>query len=86
MKDLHFPKTIENESSLVDQVMNSKPEFATREAAALAYTQKLEAHAKKCGRTVQEMLEKAESSPEFDEDCDEAMAIWTTLSALKRRK
>lgn len=85
MKDLTQDKEASGEISLVEQVMNGKPEFASREEAINAYTEKLEALSKKCGRSIPDMLNFAEHSPEFDEDCETAMSLWMTLSFLKRK-
>ncbi len=85
MKDLKAHKESTAETSLVDQVMNSKPEFASKEEAIAAYTKRLNDLAQKNGCSVSEMLNKAEHSPEFNETCEEAMDLWSTLSFLKRK-
>ena len=85
MKDLDQNKQNLNDLPLVEQVMNSKPEFASKEEAIKAYTDKLEALSKKCGRSIPQMLNYAEHSADFNEDCEEAMDLWMTLSLLKRK-
>ena len=85
MKD--FTKNIEtpNEASLTNQETNHKPKFSTRQAAICAYEMALQVHAKRCGRTISDLLNKAEHSAEFDEEAEEAMSLWRTLSSLKSR-
>ena len=85
MKNLKETRAVGEDTSLFDQAMNTKPEFASREEAIEAYTARLEAHGKKCGRSISEMLTKAEKSAQFDEECEEAMDLWRTISSLKRK-
>ena len=72
--------------NLAALIANAKPEFASKKEAIDAYTEKLDSLAKRCGKSVSEMLTKAENSPEFDEDCEQAMSHWITLSFLKRKQ
>ncbi len=85
MKDLKHLGENHKEMDLIEQAAAAKPQFATKEEAIDFYTRKLENLAKQCGRTVSEMLTRAENSPEIDESCDEAMELWSTLSLLKRK-
>ena len=84
MKDLHHKTQPENETSLVEQAMNAKPEFATREEAIQFYQAKLEDLTTKTRRTLKEMLAQFETSSEPDENAEEAVRLFRTISRLNR--
>jgi hypothetical protein len=77
-------KEEEGDGQLYREAMGAKPKFASKEKALVELTRELEGLAARRGFSISELLKRAETSSEFDEDEERAMSLARRIAFLKK--